>query len=86
MQRNVTPAVFARPPGAQQVAIHAADGTALFHRDWGGHGPPVVFLASWSLPLRLLGVLDARAVGGRAALRRLRPPRPRTFGRSGRRL
>ena len=29
--------------------IRTADGVGLFHRDWGS-GPPVVFVASWSLP------------------------------------
>ncbi|MDJ0387831.1 alpha/beta hydrolase [Roseomonas sp. E05] len=29
--------------------IRTRDGVALFHRDW-GEGPPVVFVASWSLP------------------------------------
>lgn len=29
--------------------IVTRDGVALFHRDW-GEGPPVVFVASWSLP------------------------------------
>jgi len=29
--------------------IRTRDGVALFHRDWGA-GPPVVFVASWSLP------------------------------------
>ncbi|MGG5823214.1 alpha/beta fold hydrolase [Falsiroseomonas sp. HW251] len=29
--------------------IHTRDGVALFHRDWGS-GPPVVFLAGWSMP------------------------------------
>ncbi|HWL82856.1 MAG TPA: alpha/beta hydrolase [Roseomonas sp.] len=33
--------------------IRTRDGVRLFHRDWGSHGgsgPPVVFVASWSLP------------------------------------
>lgn len=30
------------------VAIHARDGTRLFHRDW-GEGRPVVFVSSWAL-------------------------------------
>jgi pimeloyl-ACP methyl ester carboxylesterase len=30
--------------------IRTRDGVGLFHRDWGGDGPPVVFVASWSLP------------------------------------
>lgn len=30
--------------------IRARDGAGLFHRGWGGDGPPVVFAASWSLP------------------------------------
>jgi pimeloyl-ACP methyl ester carboxylesterase len=30
--------------------IRTRDGVGLFHRDWGGGGPPVVFVASWSLP------------------------------------
>ena len=30
--------------------IRALDGTGLFHRDWGGEGPAVVLVASWSLP------------------------------------
>ncbi len=29
--------------------IRTSDGVRLFHRDW-GDGPPVVFVASWSLP------------------------------------
>jgi non-heme chloroperoxidase len=29
--------------------IRTADGVDLFHRDW-GHGKPVVFVSSWSLP------------------------------------
>ena len=29
--------------------IRTTDGVGLFHRDWGS-GPPVVFVASWSLP------------------------------------
>jgi pimeloyl-ACP methyl ester carboxylesterase len=37
----------AATPG--HAAIRTRDGVALFHRDWGS-GPPVVFVASWSLP------------------------------------
>ena len=47
-QQDLTPVAF-RPPTAAQGPIRATDGTALFHRDW-GDGPPVVFVASWSLP------------------------------------
>jgi non-heme chloroperoxidase len=37
----------AAPPGL----VRTGDGVGLFHRDWGGAGrPPVVFVASWSLP------------------------------------
>ena len=45
-----------RPRGAASNAtgpfhgpIRTRDGTGLFYRDW-GDGPPVVFVASWSLP------------------------------------
>jgi pimeloyl-ACP methyl ester carboxylesterase len=39
------------PAAAPVGTIRARDGVGLFHRDWGGAGrPPVVFVASWSLP------------------------------------
>lgn len=45
------PAPAAAPPGPGPAPrpIHAADGTRLFHRDW-GEGPPILFLAGWALP------------------------------------
>jgi pimeloyl-ACP methyl ester carboxylesterase len=36
-------------PAAPTSRLRLRDGVELFCRDW-GHGPPVVFLASWSLP------------------------------------
>jgi len=36
-------------PRVATTPIRAPDGVGLFHRDW-GDGPPVVFVASWSLP------------------------------------
>ncbi len=36
-------------PRAATTPIRTPDGVGLFHRDW-GEGPPVVFVASWSLP------------------------------------
>ncbi len=37
-------------PRVATTPIRTPDGVGLFHRDW-GEGPPVVFVASWSLPL-----------------------------------
>jgi len=48
---SVAAVAVGRPAAAQgrgPVAIHARDGTRLFHRDW-GEGQPVVFASSWSL-------------------------------------
>ncbi len=36
-------------PRVATTPIRTPDGVGLFHRDW-GDGPPVVFVASWSLP------------------------------------
>ncbi len=36
-------------PCVATTPIRTPDGVGLFHRDW-GDGPPVVFVASWSLP------------------------------------
>lgn len=36
-------------PCVATTPIRTLDGVGLFHRDW-GDGPPVVFVASWSLP------------------------------------
>ena len=36
-------------PPRTAFPIRTSDGVRLFHRDW-GDGPPVVFVASWSLP------------------------------------
>lgn len=36
-------------PRVATAPIRTPDGVGLFHRDW-GDGPPVVFVASWSLP------------------------------------
>ncbi len=38
-----------RSPQRTATPIRSPDGVGLFHRDW-GDGPPVVFVASWSLP------------------------------------
>lgn len=38
-----------RMPQRNANPIRSPDGVGLFHRDW-GDGPPVVFVASWSLP------------------------------------
>jgi len=38
-----------RIPQRTTTPIRSPDGVGLFHRDW-GDGPPVVFIASWSLP------------------------------------
>jgi pimeloyl-ACP methyl ester carboxylesterase len=45
-------AAAARPaqaaaPARRATVIHAKDGTALYHRDW-GEGPAIVFAASWA--------------------------------------
>ncbi len=47
MDDAITTAGPTRP--AAPGLIRTPDGVGLFHRDW-GDGPPVVFVASWSLP------------------------------------
>jgi len=48
MNDAITTAATTRPAAAPGP-IRTPDGVGLFHRDW-GDGPPVVFVASWSLP------------------------------------
>lgn len=43
------PTSRARDAGDDANIVRTRDGVRLFYRDW-GEGPPVVFLASWSLP------------------------------------
>jgi len=51
-------------PPRTAFPIRTSDGVRLFHRDW-GDGPPVVFVASWSLPsdswaYQMLSLSEAR--------------------------
>jgi len=48
MNDAITTAVTRRAAAVPGM-ICTSDGVGLFHRDW-GEGPPVVFVASWSLP------------------------------------
>jgi len=56
--------------------IETADRTSLFVTDWGS-GPPVVFTPCVGAAVGPVGLPDPRAQCSRAAVRALRPARPR---------